>query len=229
MEMNMSDGLKSAMDEIAGINEKGKKGTVNLKGKTYTNVSARVEVFRKHLGLEYGLDTEVLFPQKGVMMIAKIRDKGGFVVGSGHAYASDLAKDKSLEKLESVSVGRAMASIGLSGGEYASDSEIESWPDRYEPKAGETKTVNSGIHITPSADDVDPESFINSKIERMYQYIEKPKSTLQKLAEADVKTRQDPIFKKIVSEGLNDIRDNYEVAIADCNTKLKQRLEKETA
>jgi hypothetical protein len=60
--------------------------------------------------------------------------KGSDVIGSGHAYATSISKEKGLEKLESVSIGRAMASLGLSGGEYASDSEMESWKGRYEPQ-----------------------------------------------------------------------------------------------
>lgn len=133
--------LTKAMDEIAELNDKGGKGTEKLQGKTYTKVAARVEVFRKHLGLSLGIETEVLFPIKGVMMIARVKDKEGFVLGSGHAYAESLGKDKSLEKLESVAVGRALASLGLIGGEYATDSEVETWPERYEdPKESTTTT-----------------------------------------------------------------------------------------
>ena len=61
-----------AMKEIADLNKRGAAGTTDIKGKTYTNVATRVEVFRKHFGLEYGINTELLFPVKGVVVIAKI-------------------------------------------------------------------------------------------------------------------------------------------------------------
>ena len=210
--------LNKAMAEIADLNKAGGKGTAKLSGKTYTNVSTRVEVFRKHFGLEYGIETEVLFPVKGVLMTAYIKDKEGFIAGTGRSYAESLQKDKSLEKLESVAIGRAMASIGLAGGEYASDNEIESWQGRYEPAPK--------IHIEHGADDVPPEVWLEAKIERMYDYIEKPKSTVEKFAGACVKSQQDPIYGKLTDEQ----KDTYEIAVKDAENKLKTKLkEKEPA
>lgn len=110
-----------------------------------------------------------------------------------------------------------MASIGLSGGEYASDSEIESWQERYEEK---------GIHMTYSEDDVPPATFIKAKIKRIKEYIDTPKASLKGLAEGDTKTRQDPIFQKIIKENLDELRDTYEIAIKDAETKLKAKKEK---
>ena len=139
--------LNKAMDEIAELNKKGGKGTTNLKGKTYTNVPTRVEVLRKYLGLEVGIENEVLFPVKGVVMISRIKDKGGFILATGHSYADNIQKEKSLEKLETVAIGRACAALGLSGGEFASDTEIESWKERYEvkPIVAMEKTGNRDI------------------------------------------------------------------------------------
>lgn len=214
--------LIKAMDEIAKLNEQGGKGTTKVQGgKTYTNVSARVEVFRKHLGLEYGIETSPLFPaQGGIFMQAWVKDMNGNVIGSGHAYATSVSKEKGIEKLETTAIGRAMASLGLAGGEYASDIEMESWDDRYSPPP---------IHMEYGADDVEPEEWMNAKVERLYKYIETPKASLEGMAKADTKTRDDPIFKKIIDEGLDDIRDVYEVAIKDAETKLKKRLEEQAA
>lgn len=85
------------------------------------------------------------------------------------------------------------------------------------------------IGMNMGADDVAPEVWMSAKIENLYDYIKKPKSSMEKLAEGDMKTRQDAIFKKIIDEGLDELRDNYEIAIKDAEQKLKQRLEKETA
>lgn len=127
----MIDTLKAvaaAMKEVVGLNES--HGVKVSGGKKYTQVVHRVEVFRKHFGLEYGIDTQVTQFGNGVIVKAYVM-RGADVIGSGHAYATSLAKEKSLEKLESTAIGRAMASCGLSGGEYATDNEIDSWADRY--------------------------------------------------------------------------------------------------
>ena len=132
--MDTKQHINEAMDEISGLNKAGKAGTQDIKGKTYTKVAARVEVFRKHLGLEYGLDSQISSFEGGVLCKVFVT-KGEDVIGSGHAYTTGITKEKGLEKLESTAVGRAMASLGLAGGEYASDAEMESWGERYaEPK-----------------------------------------------------------------------------------------------
>jgi len=123
------DRLKSAMDNVAKLNE---KGITVQGGKKYTQVVTRVEVFRKEFGLDYGIDTEILFPANGGIVVkAKVTSKDGFIVGSGSAYASQLNKEKCLEKIETTAIGRALASCGLAGGEYASDDEIKTYDDRY--------------------------------------------------------------------------------------------------
>lgn len=145
----MSEKLLQAMSDIADMNKAGKAGTEKLKGKTYTKVSARVEVFRQHLGEEYGIETAPLFPAGGGMfMQAWIKNKNGFVLGTGHAYTTKITQEKGVEKLETTAIGRALASIGLAGGEYASDTEMESWQERYAPsinpvdKTGDKETDN---------------------------------------------------------------------------------------
>lgn len=210
--------LNKAMEEIAKLNEAGGKGTVKLQGKTYTNVSTRVEVFRKHLGLSLGIETEVLFPIKGVMMIARVKDKDGFVIGSGHAYAESLAKDKSLEKLESVAVGRAMASLGLSGGEYASDSEIETWPERYESK---------GIGIDMPTEGFDPTEWINERMTNLQAFVIEGKRPTQDLFSGRVfKIENDPLFNEL-SVAQHNVWLKTKEAL---QTKLTERLkEKEEA
>lgn len=123
------DKLIEAMNEVGGLND---THGVNMQGgKKYTQVVHRVQAFRKHLGLEYGLDTQISTFGGGFLCKAYVM-KEDLVIGSGHAYTADLNKNKSLEKLESTAIGRAMASIGLSGGEYATDLEVDSWEDRYE-------------------------------------------------------------------------------------------------
>lgn len=211
----MSAELLKAMGEVADLNEKAGKGTTKVQGgKTYTNAVTRVEVFRKHLGLVYGIDTEVLFPVKGVMMIAKVKDRDGAIIGSGHSYADNLQKEKSLEKLETVAVGRAMASLGLGGGEYATDAEIESWGERYD-----------GIGVELSADDVDcPIAWINERMGNLQAFVVDSKQPTQKNFNARVsKVESDPIFAELDANNISV----WERTRDGLQEKLTERLSNE--
>jgi hypothetical protein len=129
----MEDNIKkvgNAMDNIAKLNE---KGITVQGGKKYTQVVTRVEAFRREFGFSYGIDTDILFPADGGAVVkAKVLSDQGHLIGSGMAYTSNISKEKCLEKLETTAVGRALASCGLAGGEYASDDEIKSYEERYE-------------------------------------------------------------------------------------------------
>lgn len=120
--------IEKAIEWLEALPDKEK---TNLKGKLYTPVAKRMEAFRKHTGAQYGIDTQISPFGSGVMCKCYIM-AGEEVKGSGHAYVTNLQKEKSLEKLESVAIGRALASMGLIGGEYASDTEVGTWEERYE-------------------------------------------------------------------------------------------------
>lgn len=155
--------LNKAMEEISALNTAGAKGTTKVQGgKIYTNVSSRVEVFRKHYGLDYGLDTQISAFEGGVLCKAYIM-VGADVVGSGHAYSTNIAKDKSIEKLETTAIGRAMASIGLAGGEYASDVELDSWEERYEKREFKFKKTDLDVFRAAVEKEMSVQEFLNLK------------------------------------------------------------------
>tara|TARA_A100001201_G_C4078563_1_gene198158 strand:- start:221 stop:925 length:705 start_codon:yes stop_codon:yes gene_type:complete len=103
---------------------------VKVKGnKKYLMVKDRVEIFRRHYGLNLGIDTTVLHIDENVVRVqAKIIDANNKVIGSGLAEevrsSSHITKTSALEVCESSSIGRALSSIGLHGGEYASAEEM---------------------------------------------------------------------------------------------------------
>ena len=111
---------------------------VDIKGKAYTTVATRVEIFRKHFGYIYGIQTELVKfgskPGESIVIKATIADKEGFVVGSGTAVEivgdGFINKTSALENCESSSIGRALSSLSLHGGEYASANEIEIAQDK---------------------------------------------------------------------------------------------------
>ena len=108
-----------------------KYGVVDIHGKQYKTVILRVNEFRESCRSSdgWGIATELLFHDKErVIVCARIIDPGGRVVGSGLAEeyrnATKINQTSALEVAETSAIGRALASIGLGGEEYASADEV---------------------------------------------------------------------------------------------------------
>lgn len=101
--------------------------TINLKGKDYSPVSARVEQF--HKDHEDGtIVTKQEFKEGYVIFRAIVRFKDRTF--TGHAFGK-VGQEKAFEKLETTAVGRALAFAGyLAGGEIASYDEIKAFEER---------------------------------------------------------------------------------------------------
>jgi hypothetical protein len=121
----MSETLHRA---ISALNDAPK---MNIKGKSYSTVATRVEVFRKHFGLTYGITTE-LMPSNAENLVrvrATIHDGDGRVVATGMGEEDrrngNVNKTSALENCETSAIGRALAAFGLHGGEYATADEVQ--------------------------------------------------------------------------------------------------------
>lgn len=130
--MNMqelNDKLKSAMARVAELNEKG----IQLGRKRYTTVAQRNEVFREFFGMTGRLKTEVLEANEDhVLMLAYVEffiDGKWELIANGYAEekrnASQVNRTSALENAETSAIGRALANLGLHGGEFASSNEVE--------------------------------------------------------------------------------------------------------
>lgn len=120
--------LAKTMDTIAELHKS--HGVKQKGGKLYTQVVHRMQAFREHHGTDFGVDTSILVNDgKKVVIKAIITDKDNRIVGSGMAEeirGQGLVNTTSaLENAETSAVGRALASLGLAGGEYASANEID--------------------------------------------------------------------------------------------------------
>jgi len=127
----MIEGLREAMAAMANLKDSSKQ--LVRGGKYYATVATRVEIFRQHCNA--GIET-VLELDDGakIQMRAIIRTPDGTVVASG--YAEEVRSDRgvnstsALENGETSAIGRALANLGLLGGEYASADELQNALDQ---------------------------------------------------------------------------------------------------
>lgn len=101
--------------------------TIDLKGKSYATVPARIKEFREANpnGL---IETKPEILGDEIMFSARIlKDKSNQSSGeaTGHAIGKKVG-DKAFEKLETIAVGRALALLGyMASGDIASSEEME--------------------------------------------------------------------------------------------------------
>ena len=120
--------LKPVMELVKVLHEK--HGVPQKGGKKYTQVVHRMEAFRSVLGLGIGFDTQIVVDDgKRVVIKAIASDKDGRILGSGFAEEirgeGHVNKTSALENAETSAIGRCLASLGISGGEYASANELD--------------------------------------------------------------------------------------------------------
>ncbi len=123
----MSD-LNKCMDAVNELNKT--HGVKQRGGKMYTQVVHRMEAFRRHFGISCGVNTSVLVDDgQRVVIKAIITNADGIQIGSGMAEEirgqGHVNQTSALENAETSAIGRALSSIGLAGGEYASANEMD--------------------------------------------------------------------------------------------------------
>lgn len=105
-----------------------KAKTMDLKGNEYAKVPERLKLFREDCP-NGSIKTEPKFLDNGQVLftayILKDKSDPNSADATGHAIG-DITKDKALERLETISIGRALAVLGyLASGEIASSEEME--------------------------------------------------------------------------------------------------------
>ena len=126
--------IRQAMDRISADPSK-----IQMGKKTYTTVASRIEAMRFVYGEMVSIETEVLVHPEWrpgiqtndsvIVVRASVLDATGRILSTGHAEevrgSNRMTETSALEVCETSAIGRALASLGLHGGEYASAQEIE--------------------------------------------------------------------------------------------------------
>jgi len=100
---------------------------VKIHGKEYLTVAERINTFRK-THADWGIDTDLVSHGELVVIKAVISDEQGRQVGSGYAEelrgSTNINTTSALENCETSAIGRALASCGYGGEQYASANEV---------------------------------------------------------------------------------------------------------
>jgi hypothetical protein len=137
--------LNDVINEIALLADTDK---VNIKGKFYTTVDKRLQLFRREFGLNANIQTNILHNDLERVLVQAIIIV--FVDGDWREVARGYAEEfrgknlvnqtSAIENCETSAIGRALANLGLGGGEYASAFEVQNAINN-KPKAPDLKDM----------------------------------------------------------------------------------------
>ena len=144
---------------------------VNIKGKGYTMVKDRIEIFRRHNGLDLGIKTNIhTYNDKVVVVEASVIDANGKCIGDGKCEefrsSSKINQSSALMNCETGAIGRALANCGLSGTEFASAEDMVAALTKQESKVIANLIKEKESNEDSLQDDLDKiqDTFPNSNI-----------------------------------------------------------------
>lgn len=197
----------AAMDLVADLNKS--HGVTQRGGKKYTMVAQRIEAFRLTFGGDYGIETKIVHvDDKSVIVQCDIKDKDGFIVASGIAEeirgSSNVNKTSAVENCHTSAAGRALAMLGLSGGEFASANEMEA-------VGRKEQALKEVVKATPAQAAVIP---VDERVDALITFYENCDS--EKFAAAEGK------YKKMINSA--DITENQYDRMVEAHDKRKLEL-----
>ena len=136
------------------VEELQKMPTIDIKGKSYTQVSTRLAVFRKYFP-DASITTILIHDDEQRVVIQTKITIGDTVVSTGFAeeFRGDgwINATSALENAETSSIGRALAGLSLHGNEYASSFEVSNAISQQQNIQNNVKSKNmSQNEATPS-------------------------------------------------------------------------------
>lgn len=183
----MNDEVKYFQTVMDAISEAQKAHGVDMRGgKKYLEVSKRVEIFRKHYGMGASVVTEIveLGRVKGEPVVIRasiFTGTGGIPIATGTACEiigdGNVNRASAVENAETSAIGRALACLGLHGGEFASLNEMERIGQKPENVTAEAllDAWEQGI-MDMLPDDPSPETLAEAYADAMLSEVEAYKS-----------------------------------------------------
>lgn len=121
--------IEKMIKEISETEDK-----IEIDGRKYTTVAKRNEILRKYLGFGVKVITEPLKVESDSVVFSckiSIKDEGDWTeIATGHSEenraSSEINKLAAFENAETSAIGRALANLGLTGGEFATINEVKS-------------------------------------------------------------------------------------------------------
>jgi len=110
------------IDAIREFSENTKDNFINIQGRKYLKVVDRLNFVRQKFGERLCVKTTTTYPD-GLAMFQTEIFLDGKLIGTGHSKQT-VKKDKEFEKIESVSIGRALGIAGFAGSELATFEEM---------------------------------------------------------------------------------------------------------
>lgn len=110
------------IDAIKEFSENTKDSFINIQGRKYLKVVDRLNFVRQKFGERLCVKTTTTYPD-GLAMFQTEIYLDGKLIGTGHSKQT-VKKDKEFEKIESVSIGRALGIAGFAGSELATFEEM---------------------------------------------------------------------------------------------------------
>jgi hypothetical protein len=129
-----------------------KPGVVNIKGKDYETVASRVHRFRE-MHPEFTLSTEIVKLDDEQCLIKASILNGEQLLSTGHAHefrkSSQINGTSYVENCETSAIGRALASLGIGGTEFATANEVANAIHQQTAKRAEEKPLASIQNTAP--------------------------------------------------------------------------------
>lgn len=159
-----------------------KEGVVNIRGKEYVTVAKRVSDFRNDKRFEgYALITSVqVMDEMKVIVLCEIKDSNDRIVATGHSEefraSSNINRTSALENCETSAIGRALASLGIGGTEFASANEVQGAMKQQQPitevqLAAINALLQQGVitdaHLLAAFGQSDPSALLTSEADRI--------------------------------------------------------------
>lgn len=185
MSSDLNEKLLEAMKELAST----KNGKMDFRGKLYATVALRVEMLRKHLGTDVDVITEIIerTPEEVVMKASVVYQ--GRTIATGYAEevrgGKGVNSTSALENCETSAVGRALAGLGLGGGEYASADELSGAVNQQQALEQAIKhhratidTIKEGLTAYQNGDPEDAQAGLSMAAEAWFELSDDEKKSI---------------------------------------------------